>query len=158
MKQSSVLLHSKVKKVLSRSSSITLSFHIHQLCTIWTRTNGANCITVHSPCIFLCEYVMKGCRSDSTQMMSALSFLTWERINVVQFLFGIRHFLTVHIGRATTKFPDMLSSAKKCAWLRGGVAKTAWFLLKSFIIAIFLCCVKLDYNMENQTLWCISAY
>lgn len=30
----------------------------------------------------------------------------------------------MHIDRQTTKFPDMSSSAKVCAQLRGGAAKT----------------------------------
>lgn len=141
MKQSSVLLHSKVKKVLYRGSLISLSFHIHQLCTIWTWTNRAKCIAVHSPCIVLCELILSGGRSAQAWMTSEL-FVLWEKINTMQFLFGIRHFLTVHIDRATTKFPDMLPSAETCAHLRGDAVKKAEncpFLLSSklFFIAFF---------------------
>lgn len=133
MKQSSVLLHSKVKKVLYRGSLISLSFHIHQLCTIWTWTNRAKCIAVHSPCIVLCEFILRGGRSAQAWMMSEL------KINTMQFLFGIRHFLTVHIDRATTKFPDMLPSAKTCAQLRGDAEKRLRIVLFVVFEVVFYC-------------------
>lgn len=159
MKRSSVLLHSKVKKVFYKGSSIKLSFHIHYLCTIWTWTKRAKYITMHSLCIFLCGSFVRRGRSGQVWMISALCVFFLQIDNKIKMiyiiLFGIRHFLTVHIVRQTTKFPDMWSSAKVCAQLRGDAAERGrlFLLLWSFIIAIFTCFVKLDYIMDYYTLW-----
>lgn len=155
MKQSSVLLHSKVKRVLYKGSLITLFFHIHQLCTIWQSKVYHSTFTVHSLVwVFSEKRQIWSSLNDIWIVFSFFLFLQRENKNKNGWIcLWDKAFpnCAYTVDRETTKFPDMLSSAEVCAQLRGGAAKRGRQFL-SFIIAIFTSCVKLDYIMDYYTL------
>lgn len=121
MKQSSVLIHSKVKKVLYKGLLITLSFHIHQLCTIWTKTQRAKCITVHSQCILLCGSSLR--RGRSARVLSdvcvVLTKREKERNGIICLWDKAFPNCAYTLERETTKFPDMFIKCESmCSTMR----------------------------------------
>lgn len=68
----------------------------------------------------------------------------------------------MHIDRQTTKFPDMSSSAKVCAQLRGGAAKTGrlFFHLLLLFSPAALNWITLWITIHNYTLCkvCLPMY
>lgn len=99
MKQSSVLLHSKVKKVLDKGSLITLSFShssiVHNLDKDPKSKVYHSAFTVHF-IVWVFSEKRQVC-SSSKWCLHCLLRPREKRREMAYFFFGIRHFLTVHI-------------------------------------------------------------
>lgn len=148
MKQSGVLLHSKVKKVLYEVHPWPFSFHIHQF--VHNLDTDQRSKVYHGA---FAMHFLVWVQSERRQVLFiqrlfcigvifffSFFYLTERKVSI--FFFGIRHFLTVHIHRATTKLPDMFiecwNMCSTTRWHCQGAVDRFFFCCSLLLLLFFL--------------------